>query len=201
MATITELQARIKKDLNRTDLDDEILEAIQDAVDFHSVESFWFQEDRATNTTEDAEPLYPLPEDYLSLQALYITINTAKYKLRQLSPLEFEALHFDETHKGEPTDFTIYDQQLKLGPTPDAEYTLTIYYSRYFSSPSSGSNDYTIGLLGQLIAARAKYILYADTIKDMNEAAVQSTREVRILGQLYKRNALYASNTRVDKYL
>lgn len=201
MATITELKAKIADDINRTDLTSQISDAVQQAVDFYSVEALWFQEERASNTTEQGEPLYELPEDFLSLHTLYVTVNSAKYPLNQMQMAQFEARHIDDSLEGEPTDFTIYDQQIKLGPTPDAEYLLTMHYLRFIDPPSSGMNNYTERLLGQLINARAKHILYADTIRDPSEALVQRNREAEILGQIYKKQSLHNSFTKVVKYI
>lgn len=201
MATITELKAKIANDLTRSDLTTQIDEAIQEAVDFYHPEVLWFQEDRASNTTSIGEPLYPLPEDYLSLDSFYITVNSSKYPLNQLGMHEFEEKYTDTEEQGEPCDFCIYDQQLKLGPTPSEEWPITLHYIRFIDAPASGENNYTSRLVKQLISARAKHIIYADTIKDSAQASVQGAREMQILAQIRKKNTLHHSQTRVRKCL
>jgi hypothetical protein len=66
-----------------------------------------------------------LPADFLAIRSL--TIPSNQMTLDYMSPDEFNQ-YFEPDVSGTPRCYTIISDQLYLGPTPDAVYTLTAMY-------------------------------------------------------------------------
>jgi len=205
MGTLADLKTRIADELNRTDLTSQIALSIQSAIDFYGPESFWFQEERSTKNTADGQEYYSLPLDYISLNTIRVTVNnTNDYLLIERSNKYFEQAYNPATlYKGYPQDWTIYAQQLRLGPIPNGIYPMVIHYIKFLDDLGSDaeSNAYTNRLVEQLIRFRAKGDIAANVIRDYNMATAMKVQEAEVKSQLDKQHSFYKADGSIQRYL
>lgn len=86
--------------------------------------------------TADAE-YEALPADFLEAISLHLSIGGARYRLQVMGA---DALNYNRPESGVPRLFAITGDGLKLHPTPDAEYTLTLEYYEKIAA-LSGDTD------------------------------------------------------------
>jgi len=97
---------------------------------------------RATTTTTAGQAFYDLPSDLIELRNITYDSNSQSHALRYLSP-ESVSREYGTVLSGQPRAYTNLGNDLKLTPTPDAAYTISInYYSQLRSlSDSVATND------------------------------------------------------------
>jgi hypothetical protein len=99
-----------------------------------------------------------LPSGYLSMRKLQL-VGSPNISLRYLTPLQMDAEYNDDTHQGQPVAYTIEGENIRLGPTPDAVYSLVcVYYQKLPSIITNASNWLTLNspgvyLYGSLLEA------------------------------------------------
>jgi hypothetical protein len=179
MSTYLELKTEIETEIEDTDLSDEISLAIHNAILFYEAEHHYLAEAIATAMTESSVERYAMPDDFVELDAMNITVQGHKYPLTVRTP-EYLDAHYDSlsTYTGPPEDCSVYAQELRLQPTPDQTYTLEMAY-RYAVAPplsDSASNVWT-NSLKILVKSRAKYDLYMNTMHDAEMAGAQKQAE------------------------
>lgn len=193
MATLGELKDRIIRETNRDDLTDatpadstaasaETLNlVIQRAIEYYADVRFWFTEQRKTTVTVGGNEYVTLPAGYRQIDLLEVTVGTNRYPLRMQSYDVLEQwLGYGPTN-GQPTDFSISGDQVRLYPAPNIAYTLT-FLGLFDVLPAL---DYTLDAstnawttYGEdLITARARYLLMRDYFRDDQGAAIASIAE------------------------
>jgi len=97
---------------------------------------------RATTTTTAGQAFYDLPSDLIELRNITYDNNSQSHALRYLSP-ESVSREYGTILSGQPRAYTNLGNDLKLTPTPDAAYTISInYFSQLRSlSDSVATND------------------------------------------------------------
>jgi len=97
---------------------------------------------RATTTTTAGQAFYDLPSDLIELRNITYDSDSQSHALRYLSP-ESVSREYGTVLSGQPRAYTNLGNDLKLTPTPDAAYTISInYYSQLRSlSDSVATND------------------------------------------------------------
>lgn len=184
--TLGDLKELIASDLERTltdtshaalsrTWDDEIGQAIGDAVSLYKSKHWWFlQEPTATaqtSTCSTTTSYVSEPTGLIQLDSLRVTANSQRYEVKPVSFSEMEILHDGATtDTGQPYMYNRYGSRLRLYPSPDQAYTLT--WSGLFDQASltsdAISNDWmTHGRL--VIKAMAKLILLRDYIKSYED--------------------------------
>lgn len=86
--------------------------------------------------TADAE-YEALPADFLEAISLHLTTNGVRQRLQAFLP---DTLNYHRPVSGAPKRYAITADGLKLEPTPDAEYTLTLEYYEKIAA-LSGDTD------------------------------------------------------------
>jgi hypothetical protein len=146
MSDYGDLTSKILDDLHRDDLTSQVSLAIQSAIDFYGGERFWFNEARATASTQSGQEFYDLPDDFVDIDSLIITINNYSYPLIQRDYQQTDSWYVSSNnYTGYPSDFAIYEEQLRLYPIPNGTYTMTISYQKRLAdlSASGDSNAWT----------------------------------------------------------
>ena len=97
---------------------------------------------RATTTTTAGQAFYDLPTDLIELRNITYDNNSQSHALRYLSP-ESVSREYGTVLSGQPRAYTNLGNDLKLVPSPDAAYSISInYYSQLRSlSDSVTTND------------------------------------------------------------
>lgn len=173
MTTYGTMQTRIANEIARTDLTNEIKDAIQSAIAHHSNERFWFNdvrgktfstvaEQRAYGSTALADiPTMARIDDIVQVQGSTVR------QLDPVSPLELELLQSPATANGKPASFTWIEDEIHLWPTPNAVYLTRLFGISRLSTLSADADTNAWMTYGErLIRAKAKMILFSDVIFD-----------------------------------
>ncbi len=192
MATLSELRARIISETNRDDLEDDLAGAldmcIQRAVDFHATSRFFFNETRVTSVTVANDQYVTLPEGLRFIDQLSVTVGSNSYPLRMQSYEVIEVWNGYATTSGQPTDFSVSQNEVRLYPVPNTAYPLIFLGVADVTPPldyddGTSTNAWlTYGY--DLIAARVRYLLYRDYFKDDPQSNIALGAEQEALADL-----------------
>lgn len=131
MTTLGTMEDRIADELGRNDLNSQIRLEIKTAIKFYSSYRNWHNETRISTslTTTSITAFYSLPSRFIG-QIDTVRLTDSDSNHRQLNHRTYDWI--DEvqtgasTSSGEPSDFCVYGNQLRLYPVPDGEYTITV---------------------------------------------------------------------------
>lgn len=178
MATYSDLKSQIADDLRRSDLTSQIATAVKSAIRDHSKERFWFNETRSyaltlTSGTSEytlsaAAPVY----NFIKIDWVKIPISGIQVQMTRIDPNEMEVLH-STTFTGQPTEWTLYADKLRVYPTPDTTYAATVagHYRLTPLSSDSDTNAWTDQEIAfDLIRYSALKRLYAFPIRNFDMA-------------------------------
>jgi hypothetical protein len=141
MTTYATMQTRIADELVRDDLASQIREAIQTAITTWEGVRFSFNEKRYALATVASQEYYDWSsmtvassgaalgtgESLLEIDSTRIEYNGAWYPLIGRTQAYFDDMQVSATnYTGVPVDYTIFGDQLRLSPIPDAAYTITL---------------------------------------------------------------------------
>jgi hypothetical protein len=155
MTTLATLKARIADDLRRSDLTSQIASAIRDAIKRWEGERFWFNEKRFRLTTMAGTEEYAIPatltntddtalatgEDLLAIDDVTILYGSDSYRLYERSDQwlnDYQAPA--STYQGTPDHYGVYANKIRIGPIPDAAYTITVSGLARLSTLSAGTD-------------------------------------------------------------
>lgn len=189
MATFGELNATILDELERTgDLTSQANTAIKDAIAYYDKDRFFFNEVRGWQVTVPDQEFYALPADLIEIDSLTINVNTGTYELDEVPYDLIEAIYTNATFTGNPVQYAVYDEQLRLYPIPDETHTLVMSYT--FKLPElSATSDTSAWLTDgkELIKYRAKWALYMNYVRDKEMAMMMKMAEQDELNALQER--------------
>lgn len=176
--TLADISSDIADDLDDTTdvYGAAILKAVQAAQRYCERHKFYFNETRSeTFPTVDGQEWYSSADNAeipgaVNISALYSEdAQGQRTTLRHVRPQEIETLSDNSAASGEPYMWTYYNQQIRLYPIPGATvYTIRMGLSNYRLDPLASSTDTNAWLdeAYDMMKARAKYIIYKNTIKD-----------------------------------
>jgi hypothetical protein len=189
------MKRRIAMEIKRSGLDEDIENAINDAIVAYEDERFYFNETRSfTFNTVIGQSRYSSSDvanlaNILKFDYVKLLLNGTDYDVVQRSP-EF----FDEmitTTLNWPSYFGWYDEQFLLYPTPNDAYQIRIGCVRKIAAPASDAEPGNAWMTKaeRLIRNRAKAELYAHCtdIRDEKEAQKFITLADEALEQLVSR--------------
>ncbi|SRR6266436_6632353 len=187
----TNTQAQMKLDiadeLLRSDLTSQIAAAIATAIDAYQAERFFWSESRDTTfNTVAAQEFYaevdiPGISTMMSFDYVVLYLGTPPqaipWIMERRTDKEIELLNQNGLVKGQPYNWTYYNQQLRLGPIPDTVYNIRIAAQKFTPGPASDSttNNPWMTYAERLIRSRAKYELLFHVIRDFEEAEIMAT--------------------------
>lgn len=183
MATLTALYTRLILDLNRDDmgsggeLEQAKIDAVADAVEFHSDEQFWFNRASGTGNTTASDATLTMPSGIRV--ASVVAYNGAELQKVALETIEHK------TETGLPTHWAENEGAIQLWPIPDATYSLSVFGLASTGVPASGgdSNIWTTEAYNLILSA-AKKILCRGPLRDPEGYALAIEAEQEALGRL-----------------
>lgn len=178
MATLGDLKTRIKTEMVRTDLDDELASTldlhIQRACEFFADERFWFNAYIGSLTTVPGSRTVDVPVSIRRVDR--VSIPSLLVEVREVLLTEFP----DFIASSIPQVYAYDNDALIMYPTPDQAYSLRLVGTKQIDAPvnDSDSNEWT-NEAQDLIVARAKMTLYRDQFRDLEgvEIAKAATQE------------------------
>lgn len=128
--------------------------------------SFRQLQDVEAYTTVNGTAAYALPGDYMRLDSVWNLDDTVP--LTQLSVAEYNDL---PVSSGKPTCYTVDRSNLKLYPTPDGAYTISLYHSRYPATMAADGDYPEIPSAGHNILVRYALARCFERENDTSQAA------------------------------
>lgn len=185
------MQARIAREINRTDLSTEIRDAIKSAIQHYESTRFWFNETSQNVSTSAGNPWVSVPTDFLTADELTIQLNQRAYQLQRWSFADLDELDTSgATVQGQPIGYALYGERFRIYPVPDAVYTITVsYLQRLPELSADGDTNAWLTDAEQLIRARAKWELALHRTMDETMVAAMERAEARALSVLQSRAA------------
>lgn len=186
--TYGDMQTRIANELHRSNLstDSHITNAIQSAIKHYERERWYFNEATTSSslTTVASTALYALPDDFMKMDNVMVTVNGWKAKTKSMPYIEMDSRDSGASSvTGPPEYWSIYGNQLRHYPIPNSAYVVTISYQKRLATLSaSADTNAWVDDLEALIRTKAKEIICRDVVRNYELADRLS---------LYIRNDLY----------
>ncbi len=189
MATFAEIQNRINQDyLNRTDLSAQTRRAIFGAIRNYERYRFWFNDTATAVVTSPGAAFLSVPSDFLILDELEITENSADWRLIQLSIREIRRINTTQ-ERNLPTHFAYHRDRWELAVIPDQSYTVTIRYVFQLPALSADTDENEWTIAGQdLIAYRAASDVWMNVLRNPEQAMALKSWENEALLRLRAAN-------------
>lgn len=180
-ATRGYMRDRIDDELKRSGtIDSRITNCINDAITIYQPHRFRFSESRtalAFNTVVAQE--FYTSADNPAIASLYlfdylvIAIGTAQSELTRRPPKDLETLSQAGTQQGQPTDYSYYNETLRLYPVPSAVYPIVVGGHMKIAAPATDDEAGNRWMIDgeRLIRCRAKYELAVHNLNDPDLAA------------------------------
>ena len=166
--------------------------AISRSITHYENEPWWFLETQYAFTTTSGTEYYDVPSDMGATEfTLTIDVSNNTYRMieRDYQTLE-DWFTKSNVFTGYPTDFAVYQNQIRMYPVPNGTYTATWSYTQQLGPPTAnGSNAWTTDA-EMLIRARSEWQLHAMRYQDIEAATVAKTVEQDELRSLRGKNTL-----------
>jgi hypothetical protein len=199
VTTLAIMKARIESELARgTTLTSQIASAINDAIAAYRDERFFFTDSRTiTFSTVSGQEFYSSTDaaaiatirrfDYIG-----VYIGDQFNRLEYHTPAEMEWLSTGLTASGAPFDYTFYQRQIRLYPTPDAVYTVRVGASVSVAAPASDSETDNPWMVEaeRLIRSRAKAEIALHVMRDTELAQTMTAALEEAYDQLKGETAM-----------
>lgn len=180
---LSQLTAAIADDIDDTtgEYGDQILKAVQASQRFCERQTYYFNETRdVTFPTVSARDWYDANDNaniptLVHIQAVWKEdSNGQRTILTRTTPEEIEYVSDNSASTSEPWNWTYFGRRIRLYPIPStAIFTIRLQIGPYRLGTLAAPSDTNAWLdeAYDLIKARAKYIVYKDTLKDPALAA------------------------------
>lgn len=176
MTTYLVLRQRVITELAAFEVTaDQVNDAIGTAIKYYERRPFWFNMNRGTFATVNAQEFYTLSNmsmttDMIEVMSLTATNAGAVTQLIPVPNHVIDALASAST-TGVPTHFSRHAESLRLFPTPAAAYTMTIRYINKLAalSADSSTNAWT-DECEEMIRMASKRILSQDILMNVEMA-------------------------------
>lgn len=175
-ATYGDMQTRIANELHRSDLatNDHITNAIKSAIKHFERERWYFNEatTSASLTTSAGQATYQLPDDFMKLDSLKLTVNGWKCDVDPMPYIEMDARDAGGSATQGPSKWwALYAEMLRLYPVPDGIYVQTMsYQKRLITLSATTDTNAWVDALEGLIRNKAKEIICREVLKDFVRA-------------------------------
>lgn len=198
--TFGPLVARIVDETTRPDLEAQIRSGINQAVRFYNRQRFWFTDTSTSLVTVAGSTLYD--HGLSRVDSVFLQRPGGGWEVRP-SDWDWIERNSDTVYRGEPSDWASIGTQIRLYPTPDRVYALTLKGARELAALSADTD--TNAFLAQaedLIAARVRARLYATVIREESgDAAVAAAQEQEELRQLMAQGARRGATGQVRSFM
>jgi hypothetical protein len=145
MSTYTDLQTSIQQDLrNRTDLNAIVLVEVPHRVSYFQTYPFTPQEATDTSiTTVIGTSIYTLPATIVDITGVWFNYSGSQWLPLQQRPIEFVNTvdSIVPPTQSLPGIYAIYQEQIRLYPTPNTANTLKINCTAKVAAPVAGADS------------------------------------------------------------
>lgn len=162
----------------RTDLTSDASAAITNAIRHYQRERFYFLETITAITTTASVATYPVPSDFIgNIDTVMVTISGRRQPMMRIDHEEIEE-NDDGALTSQPTQYTVYANNIRVYPIPDKTYVLRMSYQMKLDPPTdSGSNAWT-NAAADLIRSRATADMWLNTLRNPQQAMAIREQEM-----------------------
>ena len=184
VGTLGYMKDKIADEIARPDLTSQIADKITEAIAAYQPERFFFSETRdITFSTVIGQEFYTASDNAAipTLEAfdyVILYIGSIPWPIARRTDVEIEVLNQNGLMRGQPWNWSYYNQQLRLGPIPDAVYSMRIACHQKVAAPltdDTAGNPWMTDNAERLIRCRAKYELYLHVIRNMEAAQAMAS--------------------------
>lgn len=197
MATRGALKTQILDDLNRTDMTAAASSAISSAISHYEKERWYFLEGVTDLTTSSSAAYYALPSDLLDPDNILITLS-GKQPLVEVPFLEMDRKDTGQ-YFGAPSEWTMYQNKIRVYPVPDQTYTLTIAYHKMLDTTSDSASNAWTNVAKDLIRHRAVKEICLSKLKDIEGGQVANEQEKEEYSRLQGFNVQRQTTSKLTK--
>lgn len=203
MATLGELKQRVITETNRDDLVDDLATLLSDyfvrAIEYWSDTRFWFNTAKTSFNFVAGSDIQALPSDFLTPDKLYILVGPNRFSICKRTSEDIEML-YSINSTGQPTDFCIDEDGLRVWPKPGVNYAGLWHYIKQLPAltDDSDSNEWT-NEAQYLIVATVKRMLYRDVWRDQAGAEWAQVAENEELEKLKAKTNLRLKTGRLRR--
>lgn len=171
MSTFIEVQNRINSDFLNRDYGAETRRAIQASIRHFERERWPFNETSTALTTSAGQSFVLLPDNFLILDDLRLTVNSADEPLFSRDPQFIRDSNMNNT-PGQPVYYALYQNRIEFSLVPDSAYAVPCYYIKQLPtlSADSDTNAWIQGGMEDIIAYHAAMLMWATVIRNDAEA-------------------------------
>lgn len=168
MATLGDLKARVADEILKRNLTTQIASHISRAIEFYASRRWWFNVGQKTGVLVTGD-------EYLTLQGVRLIddLRVNGHSLRERPAEEIEAWQSAGASSGEPGDYVRLGDELRFYPTPNDAYAYVVLgvLDQPALASDASSNAWT-NEAADLIAARTRFTLYRDVLRDPEGATL-----------------------------
>lgn len=175
MSDFGTMQAEIADDLARSDLTTQIKSAIKSAIRHYERKRYTFNETTNTFSTVASQNYYgaaalsDIPNMF-AIDGMKCLSGGSKYTVHEKEFAYIDDIDTGDS-TGDPTFFCLYNNQIRLYPTPDSVRTITVAYAYKLPTLSADADTNAWMVDGyDLIKACAKGDIYENVIRDFAES-------------------------------
>ena len=182
MTTLHELKSRLQAELDRDDmgsgeeLEAQLATAIERAVEHHADEPFWFNRTSGTVSTVAGIATVALPAGMRIAEV--VSLEQEPLRRSGLDELEHR------TDAGLPSHWAESAGTIQFWPVPDAVYSLKVTGIADLGVPDHAESNKWTTEAADLIAARARFTLFRDVLRDIEGMQLAGQAEVEALSKL-----------------
>ena len=194
MSTYLELQQRIASDyLNRTDYTNEVKRSILAAVRHYERRRWRFNETISDLAASAGQTFLTLPSNFLVLDRLEVVADGDRWSLNERS-LDYIRDRQDTSATNAPTDYHLRSNRIELADVPDSAYSCPCYYIKTLSelSADADSNSWTTGAMQDVIVYHATKLMWANVIRNSQEAIKYAALEKESLSVITSENEQFS---------
>lgn len=197
-ATLSTVISRVLDEIYRDNLTAQATTALQSAIRHYERYPWWPKEERAYATLVAGQEYYALPDRFQKVDSFTVTVNGSTTPLTQRTFEQIDRWQ-ESSATGTPTDFAIYDKQIRLFLIPDQSGTLNIAYSaRLADLAGTDDNDWT-NHAEELIRRRAEADLAFSILRDTEAYTGFKAMEREVLQGIVTEHALRVSTGKTRK--
>lgn len=197
MSTLTELVDEIVDDLDRTDLNAQILSEIGRAISFYQSTRFYFNETRDTLfSTVAGQRLYTSDDDrdipdFYEIDQLTLEYDGQVDPLCEISPKEWEVLTGPSGAEARPRSWAYFNRSIGLFPIPDGIYGIRMIGLIKKAAPTTPDETGNVWMTEafNLIRSRACSQIGLRKIRDVSIYETQARAESEELSRLLAQTA------------
>lgn len=194
MTTLATMRSRIIDETMRPDLETAIGREIIAAINFYRSRRFWFTEkdtvvlfNTVVGQSDYAAAAQANIPNLISIDSISIFHDGETTALRMIDQLKMEAwLNDTGALRGDPSFYSYYGQRLRLYAIPDAVSPVRIAGVIRVAAPASDTEPDNPWMTDaeELIRMRASGKIYANLMRDPQQAQVARAQEEEALGAL-----------------